>query len=200
MRIIKRYLLLAILLASHPLAYGELTADELKVFKNELEIAGVRADTWKSEDRKKSERLEVNTFQSNDDPNTYDMSRFRLRLVVELTDKEKNTYLVQFAGNAPEDYDSEYLGEDYWNLYMAHGDFDGLKISGYVVQYGIMDGETFVSLAEEEKKSKEMLARARERTTKLFPGKVYLRHYYMYTKSGFGDWESTPVNIRQVKE
>ncbi len=193
-------LLLAVFSASTLMAYAELSADELKVFKNELEIAGVRAETWKGEDRSKFERLGVNTFQSNDDPNNYDMSRFRLRLVVELTDKDDITYLAKFTGQAPEDYDSEYLGEDYWGLYMAHGDLERLKISGYIVQYGIMDGETFIALAEEEKKSKEMLERVRERTTKLFPNKVYLRHYYIYTKTGFGSTESTPVNIRLVKE
>ena len=196
----KYFLLLAVFFTSHLLAFGELTEKELKQFKRDLEIADVRADTWKDNDRKKFELLEVNTFQNEDDPDTYDMSRFRLRLVAELTDKEKNTYLVQFTGNAPEDFDSEYMGEDYWGLYMDHGDFGGLKISGYIVQFGIMDGETFVPLVEDEKRSEDMLDRVRKRTTVLFPGKVYLRHYYMYVDSNSGPTESTPVNIRPVKE
>ncbi len=196
----KSYLLLIVLLVSHLPAFGELTEKELKQFKSNLEIGGVRADTWKSEDREKFELLEVNTFQSEDDPLNYEMNRFRLRLVVELTDKQGNTYLVKFAGNAPADYDSEYQGEDYWGLYMAHGDLERLKISGYVVQYGLMDGETFIPLAEDEDDAEEMLERVRNRTTKLFPGKVDLRHYYMFEDSNEGVTESIPVKIRRVKE
>jgi hypothetical protein len=65
-----------------------------------------------------------------------------------------------------------------------------------------MDEETFVSLAEEEHRSKDMLERVRARTTLLFPGKVYLRHHYMYHDKRLGGRgaESTPVNIRPVKE
>ncbi len=200
MQTMKKVLFLSVFCASQLLVFGELTDKELKQFKSELEIAGVRADTWKNADRSKSELLEVNTFQSEDDPDNYDMSRFRMRLVVELTDTEKNTYLVQYTGNAPEERDSEYQGEDYWKLYMAHGEFERLKISAYIVQFGIMDGETFVSLAEDESKSKDMLERVRQRTTVLFPGKVYLRHYYMYNDTGLGSTESTPVNIRRIKE
>ena len=196
----KNYLLLTMFLASHLLAVGELTDDELKQFKREFEIAGVRDDTWRSEDRKKYERIEVNTFQFEDDPENYDMTRFRMRLVVELTDKQKNTYLVQFTGNAPEYYDSEYRGEDYWNLDMEHGDFDGLKVSAHLIQFGIMDGETFISLAEDKDNVDDMLERVRQRETVLFPGKVYLRHYYMYDDSGSGLTESAPVNIKLVKE
>jgi hypothetical protein len=196
-----RYLLLTVLTAGHLLTYGELADNELKQFKRDVEIAGVRTDTWKSkEDREKSELLKVNTFQNEDDPDSYDMSRFRLRLVVELTDKQKNTYLVRFTGNAPDSYDSEYQGEDYWELYMPHGDLEGLKISGYIVQYGIMDGETFVSLADDQDEAEQMLERARKRTTILFPGKCYLRHYYMYDDASEGVTESTPVNISPVKE
>jgi hypothetical protein len=200
MQMMKVYLLLVVFLATHLHAFGELTAKELKQFKSELEIGGARTSTWKGDDRKKSELLEVNTFQSEDDPLTYDMSRFQMRLVVELTDKNSNTYLAKFIGNAPESYDSEYQGEDYWKFYMAHGEYERLKITGYVVQYGIMDGETFVSLAEDESKSDKMLERVREQTTTLFSGKVYLRHYYMYIDSGIGLTESTPVNIRAVKK
>ena len=201
MQTLKIYLLLVIFTASHITTFGQLKEDELKQFKRDFEIADVRVDTWKSdEDRAKFERLEVNTFQNEDDPVNYDMTRFRMRLVVELTDKDKKTYLVQFTGNAPGEYDSEYMGEDYWNLFMAHGDLERLKVSGYMIQYGIMDGDTFIPLAEEEKGSEKMLEGVRNRTTVLFQGKIYLRHYYMYVDSGSGPTESTPVNIRRIKE
>ncbi len=44
------------------------------------------------------------------------MTQFQMRLAVELTDKQKKTYLIRFKGNAPEDYDSEYQGEDYFHI------------------------------------------------------------------------------------
>lgn len=200
MKIIKKVLFLSVLFASHLLAFGELTEDQRAQLERFVKIGGVRLDSWKNDDREKYEVLEVNTFQSQDDPRRYDMSRFRMRLAVELTDQQKNTYLVKFTGNAPEDYNSDYNGEDYWKLYMAHGDLGRLKISGYVIQYGFMDGETFVVLAGEEDDSEKILERVRQKTTRLFPGKVYFRHYYMYDDSNEGDKESTEMNIRLVNE
>lgn len=200
MQTIKIYLLLAVLFASHLLAFGELTDKDLKQFESNLEIGGVRITSWKNDDREKYEVLQVNTLQSQDDPRQYDMSKFRVRLAVELTDSQKNTYLVKFTGNAPEDYNSDYNGEDYWKLYMAHGDLGRIKISGYVVEYGFMDGETFVVLAVDEDDSEKMQARVQQQTTQLFPGKVYLRHYYMYDDSSEGDTESTEMTIKRVKE
>lgn len=198
MQTMKSVLISAFFIAGCLTVFGELTEKELEHFESNLEICGIRAVTWKDSDRRKFEMLEVNTAQSEDDITSYDMSQFHMRLAVELTDKEKNTYLVQFAGNAPEDYDSEYQGEDYWELYMAHGDFGRLKISAYIVQYGVMDGETFVSLAIDEDDAEDMLEKVRAGETTLFPGKLYLRHYYMYDDSSEGVTESIRTNIRQV--
>jgi hypothetical protein len=197
----KRVLFLSVLIAGVLPVLGELSDRELKQFKSDLEIGSIRDETRRNEEREKYEVLAINTFQSDGDPDNYDMSRFRMRIVAELTDKQKNTYLVKFTGNASEERDSEYLGEDYWNLYMAHGDLERPKISGYIVQYGIMDGEAFVVLAQEENNAEEILERVREGKTVLFQGKVYLRHYYLYNDRTFGGGaESTPVNIRQIKE
>jgi len=200
MKTMKIYLLLVVFFASHLLAFGELTKDELDRFESNVKIAEVRTDSWKSDDREKYEVLEVSTFQSQDDPQQYDMSRFQIRLVVELTDNQKNTYLVKFTGNAPEDYNSDYKGEDYWRLYMAHGDLGRFKITGYAIQYGFMDDENFVPLAAEEDDSEKMLERARAQTTCLFSEKLHLWHYYIYDDSSEGDTESPEVNIRLVKE
>lgn len=194
----KAYILLAVFFASHLLAVGELSDKEMKRLRD-VEISGIRTDTWKNKEREKFETLEVNTFQSEDDPLNYDMSRFRIRMAIELTDKQKNTYLVQFTGNAPEDYDSEYQGEDYWTIYLAQGDLDRLKVSGYAIQYGIMDDETFVPLAEEMDHYNDVIDGLRTKKTVLFPGKVYLRHYYMYDDSTDGVTESVPRNIRAIK-
>jgi len=200
MKIIKTYLLLAVFFASHLLAFGELTKDELKQFKRSLEIGGVRDSTWKDDDRNKYEVLEVYTLQNQDDPSQYDMSRFRIRLIVEVTDSEKKTYLVKFTGKAPEDYEANYRGEDYWDLHIPHGDLGRLKISGYSIEYGLMDGETFVPLAQEEDDSEEMLEREKQGESELFEGKVFLWHYCIFEDSSRGDQQSTKVKIKRVKE
>ena len=182
-------------------AFAQLSDQEMRQFDSEVQIGGVRTDTYRSDkDRKRFERMEINTFQSEDDNESYDMTRFRIRIVVELTDRNKNTYLVQFTGNAPGDRDSDYAGEDYWKLFMAHGDLERLRVTAHYVQYGIMDGERFVVLTEDKSKVDEMLERVRARTTVLFPETVYLRHYYLYNDRVIGTTESTPVNIRRVKE
>lgn len=184
-----------------PIASGQLSDAELRAFESEVEIAGARSTTYRrDEDRKQFERLEINTFQSEDDIDDYDMTRFRMRIVAELTDRNKNTYLVRFTGNAPGERDSEYAGEDYWNLLMAHEDLERLKVTAHYVQYGIMNGSEFVVLAEEKDKVDAMLARVRARTTKVFQGSVYLRHYYLYNDRVLGTTESSPVNVRRIKE
>ncbi|MBI9021169.1 MAG: hypothetical protein JEZ10_07950 [Verrucomicrobia bacterium] len=195
----KIYLLLAVLFTGHLMASGELSEQELKRLKD-VEISGTRTDTWKSDDREKFETLEINTCQNMNDPVELDMTRFRMRLVVELTDKEKNTYLVKFTGNALGNYESGYQGEDYWELYMAHGDLERLDVSGYIIQYGIMDGGTFVPLAEKQDGSTEMMDRMRKKTTRLFPGKVYLRHSYQYEDTTARMMISDQRNIRAIKE
>jgi hypothetical protein len=197
----KWFVLPAVLFAFLLPVFGELSLRELKQFESDLEIGDVREETWRNEDREKYEVLAINTYQSDSDPDNYDMSRFRMRIVVELTDKQKKTWLVKFTGNAPEERDSEYMGEDYWKLYMAHGDLERPEISGYIIQYGIMDDETFVVLSLEEKNADGMLERVRARTTVLFQGKLYLRHYYLYNDRTFGGGaESTPVNVRRIEE
>ncbi|WP_372794081.1 hypothetical protein [Pontiella sp.] len=197
----KRNWLVLLCIGTAFMAFGRLTDRQLRQFESEVEIAGVRMDTYRSnKDRKRFERLEINTFQSEDDIDNYDMTRFRMRIVAELTDRDKHTYLIQFDGRAPGDRDSEYTGEDYWNLFIAHGDFERLKVTAHYIQYGIMDGDKFVVLAEDKNKVDEMLGRVRDRTTVLFPGTVYLRHYYIYNDAGLGTSESNPVNIRRLNE
>lgn len=179
-------------------AFGEFSKEELKQLED-VEIAGVRTDTWKDDDRNRYEVLEINTFQNKDDPLDFGMDRFRIRLVVVLTDKQKTNYLVQFAGSPNSGYDSGYQGEDYWKLYIPHGDLERLKISAFVVQYGIMDDDVFVPLAEKEDNHADILSGLNERTLEYFPGQIYLRHYYMYDDQAQGSTESVPLNVKAVK-
>jgi len=193
------YLLPILFFASCLISSAELTKDELNQLKD-VRIAGARTGTWRNDARERLEELEINTSQNIDDPLVFDMTDFRMRLVVELTDRTRTKYIVRFTGSPSNNYDSEYQGEDYWKLRMAHGDLERLKISGFVIQYGFMDGETFMPLAEYEKRYEDILEGLRNRTTQIFPNRVYLWHYYMYNDQTEGIQESIPQNVRDIKE
>ncbi len=190
----KAFLCIVIFFASCLISSGELTAKELKRLSKSVEIAGTRTQTWRNENREKFEILQINTFQDQDDT-----TGFRIRFVVELTDNKKNRYLVKLTADAPEGYDSEYQGEDYWDLRMAHGEIGRPRVTGFAVQYGIMDGETFVPLVEEfdDVKTVDELT---QRTPTPFPNQVRLWHYYMFEDQLDGSTESTPSNVKVVKE
>jgi hypothetical protein len=190
----KYNLLLIVFFASRMLSFGELSEKEIKQLKRDVQIAGVRDSTQRTEDRKKIEILQVNTFQNQDDSSIY-----RIRLAVELRDKEKKKYIAEFTGDSSGDYDSEYEGEDYWELYMPYEDLEGLNVTAYAVQYGVMDGETFLPLAEVQKNYEKMMDGIAKETTSLFPTKVILFHYYMYDDSTDGSTESISQRVKAVK-
>jgi len=190
----KYNLLLIVFFACRVLSFGELSEKEIKQLKRDVQIAGVRDSTQRTEDRKKIEILQVNTFQNQDDSSIY-----RIRLAVELRDKEKKKYIAEFTGDSSGDYDSEYEGEDYWELYMPYEDLEGLNVTAYAVQYGVMDGETFLPLAEVQKNYEKMMDGIAKETTSLFPTKVILFHYYMYDDSTDGSTESISQRVKAVK-
>ena len=174
--------------------WSVLTEDNIKDLERSLDIVGVRDDTFRNDDRKKFEVLEVNTFQ---DPDRMQL-RTCIRIAVELEDRQKNTYVVNFTAMAPDSYDSEYLGEDYWFLYMPYGDMDRLKISASAVQYGVMDEDVFVPFVSEYD-DVETIEELRKRTTTPLPGKVSLKHYYMFDDQVEGSMESILRTLRAVE-
>lgn len=200
MKKMKFYFLLIVFLTGNLLAFGELEEKELKRIKRDVDIVGVRDMKWKDDNSNKFQVLEVFIVQNKYYPEEYDMTQFRLKLIVEIEDKEDNVYLIKYTGKLPEDYyNIDYEGEDYWKLYIPHGDLGRLDISAYSVTYGIMDGETFVPLMEDEDDAEDMLEREALGETNPFPGNAFLTHYYMYEQSG-NDRESLPKKINPVKE
>jgi len=197
----KRYVLPVLFFASCLIASGKISKDvlnrleELGIVGQELEIAGVSDDTIKNDDREKIEVLEINTFQNEDD----DGEGFRMHVVVELKDKAKNLYIADYTANRPGDMDSEYTGEDYWTLLMPHDDLQQVKITGYAVHFGYMDDEKFILLAEDYDDVKT-LNELVERTTNSFPGKLTMKHYYMYEDIDEGVTESISRKLRKIKK
>jgi len=114
----KYYLLTAILFTSCLISAAELSKNEMKRLRD-VSIGGTRIDDWRNDDREEFLVLEISIAHAPEDPREFDMSRFRVRLAVELTDKQKNKYVVQFTGSPTPDYPYEYLGEDFWKFYMT---------------------------------------------------------------------------------
>jgi hypothetical protein len=173
-------------------AFGELSRDALKRLED-VEISGVREDTYKDDDHKKYEMLEINTFQNEDD-----REGFRIYIVVELEDKYKTKYLTGFKAAQPGGMSSDYTGEDYWKFYIPHGEMERLKITAYAVLYGIMDGNQFILLAEDYDGVKS-IDEFRGHQYVSFPGKVRLMHCYMYNDSASGDTESYYKTLPELK-
>ena len=198
----KNYMLLAVFFASCFVAVGEFSEDELEQFHDEVSVGGVSDTTYRNDAREKSVDFEVNIVQSDGYPLDYDMSIFQIHVVVEVIDKKKNTYLVEYKGGPVQSHYEDnldfYDGEDYWNLYIPYGDFERLKVTGYAVHYGVIDEEEFVLLAEDYDDVKTM-EELTTRTTTPFPGKVKMKHYYLCNNPDEDDNESIPRVIKARK-
>jgi len=197
----KNYVLMAVFFASCFVAVGEFSEDELEQFHDEVSVGGVSDTTYRNDAREKFVDFEVNIMQFDSYPIDYDMSIFQIHVVVELTDKKKNSYLVEYKGSPNqshyEEFQDYYDGEDYWNLYIPHGDLGNLKVTGYAVHYGVMDEKKFVLLAEDYD-DVETMEELTKRTTTPLTGKVKMKHYFMYNDPDSDDDQSYPRVIKNV--
>lgn len=150
-----------------------LAEEDLERMKNDVEIAEVRDYDREMEDRTQARVLEVNTFQSEDD-----ISGFRIQLAVEVADENGRLYFVEFRGDQGSGLDPEYTGEDYWELLFPYGDLRKLSVSGYCIQYGVMNGDVFVPMVE-KKHNGDSLEVLKSRGAE-FPGKVELWHSHRF--------------------
>jgi hypothetical protein len=194
---LKRALVSTLVVAGGFVAFGELDDVALGLL-DDIEILGVNNDTFRDKDRNKSIVLEVETSQYADGEESIPEG-FRMRFVVELTDKKtKKQYLVDYTVDRPGDmeYEFEYTGQDHWFLYMPYGEMSGPKITGYVVQYGFMDGDNFLIRGEEfddVKTLDELVARNKTPypdNPKLY--KLRVKYYYMYNDEEEGEMELDP--------
>jgi hypothetical protein len=176
-------------------ANGELTKDQLKQLED-MEIDGVHLGEIRDDDRNKIIDVEINTTQNDsDDAQGGD---FRMRVVLELKDADKNMYLADFTGDRPGDIDTEYTGEDYWHIYLPHGDLKRPKVERYAIQFGFMDGETFIVFAEDYQRVKT-LEELTESGVPPYPDTIRMKHYYMYDDIELGETESISRTVRQIK-
>ena len=142
----KQIMLLLVFCLSCFVAVGaEISEDELERLERSVRIGSVNDDTVENEADEEFMQLKFYTYQNEDDSDEY---TFRLRVTIELTDKQKNSYCAQMA-REQNSLDSEYTGEDNWKFLLPLGDLERPKVTAYVIQYGIKMGSEFIVLAEE---------------------------------------------------
>jgi hypothetical protein len=154
------------------MATGELSKDQLKDAEKLLSMGSVIDRNYENRSGE-FEIMEIN-FTSKQEG----LGDIYVRVAVEVTDKQKETYLVEEAGKYPDDFGNAYAGEGHWKLDIPYGSFRRLKISGYAIEFGLMDGKEFVPFDadyDDVKTYEELTAR----TTTPFSGECKFGLTYM---------------------
>ncbi len=190
----KRYLLLVVFCLSCFVAIGaELSEKDLKRLRKRVKIGSVDDLTIKNEDREKVEVVKIYTYQEQGDPNKNYI--YRIRVAVELTDKEKNTYFARAEraqGKVCErgSQITDYLGRDEWEMHIPHGGMERPKVTAYAVQYGILNDSEFIVLAEDYDDVDSMEELMERATTRLEEVRT-IQHRFWYTDSdNEDDWSA----------
>jgi len=156
------------------IAAAEFSEREMDRLQRSVQIGSIQDKTERNDDR---EKIEVMTLYTAQDER--DTEGFELRVTVEVEDGDDNTYLIEISGGQ-RTVNSEYTGEDHWEVHIPYGEIDKLEISGYAIQYGVMDGDKFLLLAEEYD-DVDTVQELKERTTASLTGvTVRLKHAYVY--------------------
>lgn len=124
------------------------TAELINRLQKRVKVGTVSDSTTKNDAGEKLTVLKFHTYQDERD-SQYD---FRIRVTVELTDKEEKIYAGQLLspqGGVPK----EYTGEDDWEFQISHGELDRPKMTAYAIEYGIFQQKTFIPVAAELKKA-----------------------------------------------
>ena len=171
-------LLVGVCLVCSSALSADLSKDVLEKLREQVKIGGVNDSTERGDDGEKMEVIKFYTYQDED---SVDDFKFRVRLVVELKDKKKNTYFVA-ADKFQGEVDSEYTGEDNWEFKVKHGDLNKPKLSAYVIQYGIVHEKKFIVLAEETD-GVDTLDELKARTTTQAESKAAIFHQYNFRDS-----------------
>ena len=180
----KQIMLLLVFCLSCFVAVGaELTEEQLEKLEKSVKITSVNDETIKGDDGVKIEVLKFGTYHNEDDAYS-----FRMRIILELEDRQKNTYFAQMERAPNAVGGDDYTGEDNWKFQVSHGDLERPKISAYAIQYGIFLDGKFIVLAEEFD-DVDTVEELTERTTTRLEQKPVILHQYSYRESGDDDGE-----------
>ena len=188
----KQIMLLLVFCMGCFLAVGaEISEDELERLERSVKIGSVNDDTIENEADEEFIQLKFYTYQNEDDSDEY---TFRLRVTIELTDKQKNSYFAQMAREQGS-LDTEYTGEDNWEFLLPIGDLNRPKVTAYVIQYGILVDAEFIVLAEETDDVDTVEELTERSPTRLEPQNknAVIKHQYKFRDSDEGeqysDWK-----------
>lgn len=129
-------------------------------------LSGVNVTSGENKDGGNIETIRANTLQNGPVFPGY------LRVAVEMTDKEDNVFRGESltGSSAGEVKGGQYQGYSFtgavrWEVDVEHGSLKRPRITGYVVEYGYMDGKNFVCLDKEcyrVKSREELLERSKD--------------------------------------
>ena len=142
----KQRLIILAILSCCAVAFSEKPTDLVlklqKEYKGRIKIGSANDTTLKVEDEK-VEALKFHTYQDERDDLNY-----RIRVTVELEDKNDKTYFAQIMKPQPS-HQMEYTGESNWEFHIPHGNMKRPKITAYAIQYGFIQDKKFIPVAEE---------------------------------------------------
>ncbi len=172
----KRFVcLLIVLLSCSAVNAAEFSEKEMKKMKRSVKILSVSDRKIKNKKGEKVLLFKLNTYQNED----YTF-KFRLRVTVEITDKNGDTYFSQ-AMKSQGGTCSDYYGEDYWEFQIDYGELERPKVTAFVLQYGIWHENEFLPLCEEFD-DVDSLEELQERSTVRLPIKM-TKHEQSYLES-----------------
>ena len=185
----KRFVWLVIFCLSCSAAQGVIFSEkQIKQIKRGVDL-NIKDKTVR-EDGEKFEVLTINSFQNED------LSfEFEMRMAIELTDADGNSYFAE-ASKLQGEVDPQYVGEDQWEFRIAHLELKRPKISAYVVQYGFLVKNEFVSIVLETD-DVDSLDELKARTSETLEQKPVALHQYAsrsFTENGgeeivYSGWE-----------
>lgn len=123
--------------------FAEVSKDRLRDLERLIKINAVRDfEDGHRADKKLMLRVEFSSANEG-------LDDMLIRIAVEMTDrKTKQPYLAEEAGgfgNMPANYE----GKGVWELTIPYEEFEKLKMTAYVIEIGVLDGDTFVPVLAE---------------------------------------------------
>jgi hypothetical protein len=164
---------LSVCILTGTVAVGELSQSDLERLQRTVSIDSVRTESYRDNNRNEFKVLKFNTSQYESEK-----IRFYIRVTVEMKANGNLVYAQQIRRKG-DITNTEYIGQDRWEFYIPLGEYSSSRITAYVIEYGIMDNERFISVATATSrvKSREEII---ERCQVQIEDNVELKHAYVY--------------------
>jgi hypothetical protein len=146
---------IALLLLVSSTGLGELSKKEVSSLKKRFSIDRVSVHTERKHKKKfETVAIKCSTEWREHGDNYYYSPKVSVKVVVEFTDEDKNTYLVKKIQK------HHYIPRNRSNpplkLIVPYGEYKRLEVTGYAVQHGIYKDGNFIPYEEELFKTKTL--------------------------------------------